>query len=161
MRGRKNDTHLNQKLEEYRRQYSEKEKALNELLENLAKEKENEIQKIRENFEAKKTNLSVIPVNTNTNMQSQYVQSLRSSGQIHAAIQQETEELNQSHFAKSRELESRIALLDKQCEIRVSQVTAMHDEYIAREKKNGEKELAKINNEYEKLKLYITRLNRK
>ena len=160
MRGRKNDPNLNKKLQEYRKEYTEKENALKELIENLTKEKENEIQKIKENFEAKKNNLSVVPLSQNTNQTSQYVQSLRNSGQIHAAIQQETEELNQNHFAKGRELESRIALLDQQCEIRVSQVAAMHDEYIQREKKKGERELAKINSNYEKLKLYIARLNR-
>ena len=156
-----NDHHLSQKLSEYKKQYSDKEKELKETIERLEREKEQEIQTIRNSFEQKKTNLSVIPIKPTTQQPSQYVKELQKSGDLHKAINQETDELNQNHFAKNRELEARIALLDKQCETRVAQVSQTHDEYITRTRKKGEKELAKINENYEKLKLYIARLNRR
>lgn len=156
---KKNDENLSKKLDNYKKQYAEKEKEWNEIIANLETEKENDIIKIKESFEEKKKKLSLIQVDK-TAVPSRHLENLRAQNDVHAAVHQETEELNQHHFAVNREMEARMQLLDKQCQTKINQAVALDDEYIAKQKKKRDNELAAINREYEKLKLYIQRLNR-
>lgn len=156
---KKKDPNLSKKLDDYKKQYEQKENEWKEIISNLEKEKENDIQRIKTTFEEKKKKAGLIQIDK-TQVPSQHLESLRASNDVHAAVHQETEELNQHHFAVNREMEARIQLLDKQCQTKIDQTVALDDEYIAKQKKKRDNELAAINREYEKLKLYIERLNR-
>ena len=149
---------LEKKLKEYREEYNRKEKELQIHLQTLEEEKEKEVAKVRENYENKKKNLGFVPVSEAQYQPSNQVAQLVNMGETSKAINQETEEINQQNFGQKREIQARLELLDKQCEIRVAQILETNNDYIKREKKKGEKELQKINQDYEKLRLYIARL---